>query len=51
MKELKAKLGVGSDDLVIDVGCAHYGLDMLALPKAYKPDRKTEERRKGGKKA
>jgi len=35
---------------VIDAVCAHYGLEKLAiaLPKAYKPDKKTEEKKKGG---
>ena len=27
LNELKAKLGVGWDELVIDAVCAHYGLD------------------------
>ena len=41
---------IGWDDLVIDAVCAHYGLDRLAmaLPKAYRPDKKTEEKKKGG---
>jgi hypothetical protein len=48
---LKAKLNISWDDLVIDAVCAHYGLDRLAmaLPKAYKPDKKSEEKKNGGK--
>jgi len=48
---LKKERNVGWDDLVIDAVCAHYGLDKaaMALPKAYKPDKKTEEKQKGGK--
>jgi hypothetical protein len=39
LNELKAKLGVGWDDLVIDAVCAHYGLDRAAmsLPKKEAP--------------
>ena len=42
---LKAKLGVGWDELVIDAVCAHYGLDRgtMALPKAGKPQKTTKE--------
>jgi hypothetical protein len=42
---------IGWDDLVIDAVCAHYGLDRLvmALPKAYKPDKKNEGKKKVGK--
>ena len=41
LNELKAKLGVGWDELVVDAICAHYGLDrsVLALPKAEKTPR------------
>jgi hypothetical protein len=41
---------IGWDDLVIDAVCAHYRLDKLAmsLPKAYKPEKKAEEKKKGG---
>ncbi|MFC1981319.1 hypothetical protein ACFLVN_03650 [Chloroflexota bacterium] len=39
LSEVKAKLGVGWDESVIDAVCAHYGLDRLvmALPKKKKP--------------
>ena len=51
LNELKEQRGIGWDDLVIDAVCAHYGLDTLvmALPKAYKPDKKSEGKKKGGK--
>jgi hypothetical protein len=41
---------VGWDDLVLDAVCAHYGLDRLVmgLPKAYRPERKVEDRKRGG---
>lgn len=39
LNELKAKLGIGWDELVIDAVCAHYGLDrgVMVLPKAEGP--------------
>jgi len=39
LNELKAKLGIGWDELVIDAVCAHYGLDrgVMAPAKAEKP--------------
>ena len=42
---LKAKLGVGWDELVIDAVCAHYGLDRgaVAPPKADKSPKATKE--------
>ena len=47
LNELKGRLNVGWDDLVIDAVCAHYGLEKaaMALPKAEKPAKKggTEE--------
>ena len=48
---LKAKLGVGWDDLVVDAVCAHYGLDRaaMALPKQEKPMEQPKETKKGGK--
>jgi hypothetical protein len=48
LNQLKTEKGVGWDDLVIDAVCAHYGLDRLtmALPKAYRPEKKTEEKKK-----
>ena len=51
MNALKKERNVGWDDLIIDAVCAHYGLDRaaMALPKAYKADKKTEEKKKGGK--
>lgn len=51
LNELKAKLGLGHDDVVINAVCAHYyGLDRLAvaLPKVYAAHKKTEEKKKGG---
>lgn len=41
LNELKAKLGVNWDDLVIDAVCAHYGLDrgIMVSPKAEKPQK------------
>ena len=49
MNGLRKERGIGWDDLVIDAVCAHYGLDRLvmALPKAYKPDKKSEEKEEG----
>ncbi len=46
LNELKTRLGVSWDDLVIDAVCAHYELDRaaMALPKIEKPMR--ESRRK-----
>jgi len=51
LSELKTKLGIGWDELVIEGMSAHYGLDRLvmALPKAYRPEKKSEEKKKGGK--
>ena len=48
---LRKERGVGWDELVIDAVCAHYGLDRLvmALPKAYKPEKKSEAKKNGGK--
>jgi hypothetical protein len=42
--ELKAKLNVGCDDLVIDAVCAHYNLEKatMALPRKEKPDKAAE---------
>jgi hypothetical protein len=50
LNELKAERGIGWDDLVIDAVCAHYGLDRLAmmLPKVYRPEKKTEGKKRGG---
>ena len=50
LNHLKTDKGVGWDDLVIEPVCAHYGLDrlMMALPKAYRPEKKTEEKKKEG---
>jgi hypothetical protein len=47
---LRKERNVGWDDLVIDAVCAHYGLNKLvmALPKAYKPEKKSEGKKKGG---
>lgn len=45
LNELKAKLGLGWDELVIDAVCAHYGLDRgaMALPKTEKPKKPARE--------
>jgi len=47
---LMKERNIGWDDLVIDAVCAHYGLDKLvmALPKAYRLGKKTEEEKRGG---
>jgi hypothetical protein len=47
---VRKERNIGWDDLVIDAVCAHYGLDRLAmaLPKLYRPEKKTEEKKKGG---
>ena len=47
LNELKAKLGISWDDLVIDAVCAHYGLDrgVMALPRQTKEPKKSK---KGG---
>jgi hypothetical protein len=37
LSELKAKLGIGWDGLVIDAVNAHYGVDVPKLPKAERP--------------
>ena len=39
LNELKAKLNISWDDLVIDAVCAHYGLDkaIMSLPRKEKP--------------
>jgi hypothetical protein len=52
LNRLKEEKGVGWDDLVIDAVYAHYGLDRLvmALPKAYRPEKKKEEKKNGGNK-
>jgi len=44
LNELKAKLGVSWDALVIDAVCAHYGLDrgVMAVPPKPKAEKKTE---------
>jgi hypothetical protein len=49
---IRKERGIGWDDLVIDAVCERYGLDRLvvALPKAYKPEKKqevTKGKRKG----
>ncbi len=51
LAELKSKLGVGWDGLVIGAVCAHYGLDrnVMAVPKKEKPDRPKLEDRTVGK--
>jgi hypothetical protein len=48
---LRKEHNVGWDDLVIDAVCAHYNLDRLVmtLPKAYKPEKKNEGKKKVGK--
>jgi len=41
LNELKARLGVSWDALVIDAVCAHYGLDkgVMAVPPKPKPEK------------
>ena len=50
LNELKAKLGLSWDGLVIDAMCAHYGLDrgVMAIPKRSKPDKPKAKARKSG---
>ena len=50
LNELKAKLVIGENDLVMDAVCAYYGLDggALALPKA-EPAEGPKAKQKGGK--
>ena len=50
--ELKAKLGVGWDELVVDAVCAHYGLDrnVMAVPKREKPQKADKSESKSGRK-
>jgi hypothetical protein len=56
LNELKAKPGLGWDDLVVDAVCAHYGLDRgaMALPRKEKaargPEKATEQKKAGGRK-
>lgn len=47
----KTELGVNWDGLVVDAVCAHYGLDRaaMALPRAERPAKKSEEKKNGGK--
>jgi len=47
LNELKAKLGIGWDDLVIDAVCAHYGLDrgVMAIPKPVKAERPDKDKK------
>lgn len=47
LSELKAKLGVSWDALVIDAVCAHYGLDreVMALPPRPKPEKPEAEKK------
>jgi hypothetical protein len=42
---------IGWDDLVLDAVCAHYGLDKLvmALPKAYRPEKPKKEKKAASK--
>jgi len=44
LNKLKARLGVGWDELVVDAVCAHYGLDraVMAPTKAKKPPKPTK---------
>ena len=46
--EIRQERRLGWDELIIEVVSAHYGLDRLtmALPKAYRPEKKTEEKKK-----
>jgi hypothetical protein len=48
LNDLKRRLGVGWDDLVIDAVNAHYGVDMPKVPKrerAPRPRKKTKNRK------
>ena len=51
LSELKAKLGISWDELVIYAVCAHYGLDraVMALPKQAKPHKPQPKDRRTGK--
>lgn len=54
LNELRAKRGIGWDELVVDAVCAHYGLDrnVMALPKVEKTPKSakaSKTRQKGGK--
>ena len=54
LNDLKGRLGVGWDALVIDAVCAHYGLDraVLAIPQKSSPEKpKAEKKTKREKKA
>jgi hypothetical protein len=46
LSELKARLGVSWDALVIDAVCAHYGLDrgVMAIPPRPKPEKEAEKK-------
>ncbi len=46
---LRKERSIGWDELVIDAVYDRYGLDRaaLALPKTYRPDKKTEEKKEG----
>ena len=48
LTELKGKLGVGWDGLVIDAVCAHYGLDtgVMAIPKPVKAEKQDKPKTK-----
>jgi len=52
LNELKARLGVSWDALVIDAVCAHYGLDrgVMALPPRPKAEKRAETKKKSPKK-
>ena len=52
LNELKAKLGIGWDELVIEAVCAHYGLgrSVLALPRVERPKKEPKPKAKKPKK-
>lgn len=53
LNELKAKLGMGWDEFVIDAMCTKYGLDrdVLALPKVERPPKTEKPKRESKPKA
>jgi len=49
LNELRAKLGIGWDELVVDAVCAHYGLDRAVLEVPPKPVDEAKARAKAEK--
>ena len=48
LNDLKTRLGVGWDELVVDAVCTHYGLDraVMALPKQAKAEKQDKPKTK-----